>query len=71
MGRPCSRPVNEDATMATQIDDTHIISEGNQSKNTGSLSGVESESNINNGDEPQTVRRSGSVGSMYSNMLNL
>ncbi|GKG63002.1 hypothetical protein Tco_0638649, partial [Tanacetum coccineum] len=54
-----SRLVNEDATMATQIGDTNIISEGNQSENTGSLSGVESESNINNGDGPQTVRRSG------------
>ncbi|GKD21603.1 hypothetical protein Tco_1223306 [Tanacetum coccineum] len=40
-----SRPINEDATMATQI---------------------ESESNINNGDEPQTVRRSGRVSNLPS-----
>ncbi|GKC17398.1 hypothetical protein Tco_1014180, partial [Tanacetum coccineum] len=61
-----SRLVNEDATMATPIGDTNIISEGNQFENTGSLSGVESKSNINNEDEPQTVRRSGRISNLPS-----
>ncbi|GKE09849.1 hypothetical protein Tco_1413400 [Tanacetum coccineum] len=45
-------PVNEEATLATQLDDNNDKSEGSQSNSNGSRSGVESKSVPNIRDEP-------------------
>ncbi|GKD42903.1 ribonuclease H-like domain-containing protein [Tanacetum coccineum] len=52
-----SHRVNDEATMATQINDTNILSEGNQSEYNGSRSNTESQSNTNSGVESKTVGR--------------
>ncbi|GJT63449.1 ribonuclease H-like domain-containing protein [Tanacetum coccineum] len=59
-------PVNEEATLATQLDDNNDISEGSQSNSNGSRSGVESKSVTNIRDEPQTVRKSNRVRNLPS-----
>ncbi|GJU73869.1 ribonuclease H-like domain-containing protein, partial [Tanacetum coccineum] len=61
-------PVNEEATLATQLDDNNDIYEGSQLKSNGSRSGVESESVTNIGDEPQKVRKSNIVRNLPSKL---
>ncbi|GJV77329.1 ribonuclease H-like domain-containing protein [Tanacetum coccineum] len=51
-------PVIDEATFATHIDDNNNIFEGSQTKNNGFGSGIEFQNNKNNGDEPQTARKS-------------
>ncbi|GKD28677.1 ribonuclease H-like domain-containing protein, partial [Tanacetum coccineum] len=50
--------VIDEATFATQIDDNNNIFEGSQTENNGSRSGIEFQNSKNNGDEPQTARKS-------------
>ncbi|GJX83991.1 ribonuclease H-like domain-containing protein [Tanacetum coccineum] len=53
-----SHRVIDEATFATHIDDNNNIFEGSQTKNNGFGSGIEFQNNKNNGDEPQTARKS-------------
>ncbi|GJV02313.1 ribonuclease H-like domain-containing protein, partial [Tanacetum coccineum] len=52
-GHSSSHPVNDEATMATPIDDTSILSEGIEYENSVSGSNIESRRNANKGNEPQ------------------
>ncbi|GJX86857.1 hypothetical protein Tco_0337631 [Tanacetum coccineum] len=56
--------VNEEATFATQLDETNNISKGSSVEMSSSRSGIESQSRTNNGDEPQNVRKSSRVSNL-------
>ncbi|GKC43034.1 ribonuclease H-like domain-containing protein [Tanacetum coccineum] len=56
--------VNREATFATQLDETNNISKGSSVEMSGSRFGIESQSITNNGDEPQTVRKSSRVSNL-------
>ncbi|GJR87007.1 reverse transcriptase domain-containing protein, partial [Tanacetum coccineum] len=59
-------PINEEASFATQVDETTNIYEGSSVGTSGSRSGIETKRVNNNGDELQTVRMSSMVSNLAS-----